>query len=408
MQEKQKYHISFLMILLYIWTFVEMFCVIPGTSETFGNTLGTIIPFLTISLNAKFFIMILISGIIMITIIIRNRGTISYDKMVVFMAIRIVLGIIQICLFSYTESDTMSMGNYLIWVVELFIYVSLLQCDTDSLRTQLIVFTKTISIVVSIQVYLQGIFRVLPSVSYSSVYYKACMIVPAGTSNFLSVLILPSLVAVMLKDKRGLIDNLFIIITGGAVFLTKSRFAIGILLAAFIYWVFFVNPSSKNNRVKKCLVILASLGVMFYVIYSSKEEILSVLYGYSDFVKTGGFLNKITSGRIGSFGEYFEKIITHPLIGNGPNYASSRAHNILIDSLYQYGLIGTILLTISFIELFRFSKRNVGKRDFFKIIVIVMLIHSLGEISFFTSVIADILFFSCLAVFSNEARVINQ
>lgn len=390
--------------IIYIWTFVEMFCVIPTTSEKFKNTIGTIIPYVSVPLNIKYLIMIIMSIILFLLAIIYRNGKVIWDKIIVFMVLRIALAVFQIFFFTVIKGESVSTGNYLIWIVEFLLYFSVLQYNEKEIRTQLEIYAKFISLVIAVQVYIQGMFRILPSVSYSSTYYKACMIIPVGESNFLSVLIIPGLVAMLFQEKKKIRDNFFILICSGAIVLTKSRYAILILLVSFIYWTFMVTENTKRSNLKKWLVVLIACGIAIVVLLDNRTEIISILYGYSDFVTTGGFLNKITSGRVGAFGGYFDKIIQHPLMGNGPNYLDSRAHNIVIDLLYQTGILFTVLFFDFFVETFRKARRELAKYDFFKIVILIMLIHSFGEISFFTSVIADILFFSCLAYFSNESR----
>lgn len=398
MQDKK---IVFPILAIYIWIFLELFCVIPETIKSFSETIGTIIPYISISLNLKSLIMLVIVVSIFIYAAWYKKGHMSFDKMAFFLMLRCLLGFIQIPLLVISKYEA-NVGNYLLPFVECLFYFAIIQFNNEYFQKNMIVIVKIISLVVSIQVYFQAIFCVLPVISYSNVYYKACMIIPVGSSNLLSVLIIPGLVATFLQVRRRVYDNLFLIIATGAIVLTKSRFCLAILVIVFIYWVFRVNTRSRNSVFIKFVAIVLAIIVVVLVTYSSLEELTAVALGYSDYVTSGGILNKLSSGRIGGFTYYFERISNHLLIGNGPNYIDSRAHNIVIDMLYQTGLIGVVIFASALMELYRRANRECKKFDFFKVVVTIMLIHSMGEISFFTSEIADIIFLGSLAVFRNR------
>lgn len=392
---------TFPILIIYIWTFLEMFCVIPETMKNFDNTLGTIIPYFTITLKLKYFIKIFLVIVIICYILLTKKCKIKIDKMVLFLLLRILLSIVQIPLLRLTNYPA-SLTNYLLPLIELLLYVAILQIDDMKFCMQMITYANFLALLVAVQVYLQAIFRVLPIVSFSNVYYKACMIIPVGGSNFLSVLMLPALTALLFKKNRSCTENAFIITLIGSIILTKSRYAIFLLFIIFLYYLFCVNNNNRYSIFYKLIMIILVGIVITYVINNKFDNLVSVLHGYSDYVSSGGVLNKISSGRLGSFQYYFQRILNHLILGNGPNYLDSRAHNLIIDILYQNGLPGLLLFIIILIEIHNNIKFKNLKYNYFRIIVIVMLIQSMGEISFFTAEIADILFFCSLAILNNS------
>ena len=188
----------------------------------------------------------------------------------------------------------------------------------------------------------------------------------------------------------------FILVCAAAVVLTKSRFAMGIMVIAYI----LVNINNKNGRIAALLFIFTLITLAYFMI-AHWEMASVVLYGFSDEVG-GSTADNLSSGRVSGMSSFIDGFLNNPIFGKGPNYKESRAHNIIIDLLFQQGLLGLSLFCYSIKSLMRYHKYL--KRDttylFFYIIVITSLVQALGEITFFTDIICDMIFLPSLAVLS--------
>lgn len=366
--------------------------------DTFDDVeqLSIVVPMVTFPSYLFLPVTILLICFCFFTTLVSKKFILTVDKLCYFFLIRLFFAVIQITTLTVL-GEIVYFGNYLLYVLELFFYLSCMSTFTRRIEEPFLKVLKLFTLLVAIETIIQSIIGVMPRCEYISTWYKSNMVIPIGASNTLSAIILPFLVAELFNKEKTKYAIIYVIIATIAIVLTKSRFAMGILFVAY----FMKLLRSKNKVVLIFFLGLSLLGLV-YIIGEYGELIKTVAIGFSDEVTTGGTLNKLSSGRLGDYAIYFSKIFDYPLFGYGPNYERSRAHNIIIDVLYQNGIIGLLMFFVPLLLLIRKPKYNLqdSTYNYLRIVVIVFLIQSLGEISFFTDIVCDFLFLSCVALLS--------
>lgn len=329
-----------------------------------------------------------------------NKVNILEDRMMVFMLCRLLIGILQIGILS-TIGVSIKYGNYYLYLLELLLYAACLKTFTDwnNTRSYLLVI-KFFVFIVAVETIVQSVLVVMPQVPYVSLWYKANMNIPIGSSNSLSALLLPVTVAEMFRnDKKRWYGHLLLVLAIIAIILTKSRFAMFILFLVFCK-SYIIN---KKNALAILFGILVLIAFLYFMIRHF-EEFMIVMAGYSDEISSGGTMNKLSSGRLADVTSYFDVILNHPIIGFGPNYVKSRAHNIIVDLIYQNGIVGLVLFLSAVTFLIkRFKKIKPislasSQLYYVKMVFLTFLVQSLGEISFFTDFYCDLMFLPCVAI----------
>lgn len=403
MQYRRNGKEQIIIIAFYVLVLLDIFTFSEARIEGYSNVLPIVVPYVTVSNAISLPVWLAIVVILFVIGIMNSRGKITGDLFGAFFIIRILLGLIQIAWLIFSgQGETIRWGNYYLYIIELFMYFCSLCLFSYQNVDKYIKMIKTITLIIAIETIWQCIIGILPQVSYTSTWYKACMNIPVGSSNTLGAMISPCLIAMLFENKKIDIKRIsFLCILATAVFLTKSRFSMAVCLVGFIFYLFSgfrsMTPNQKRIRV---FGILITAVLSIYFIITHFVEIGIVLYGFSDYVTEGGVLNRLSSGRVSIIGRYLEYILSHPIVGNGPNYDFSRTHNIILDLLYQSGIIGFSIFSFAVVRLMRKTKaikEEYTQIKFMHFYILFSLIGSLGEISFFTGRVSDILFIPALA-----------
>jgi hypothetical protein len=125
-----------------------------------------------------------------------------------------------------------------------------------------------------------------------------------------------------------------------------------ILITAILYATWFILSFIKSNNKKQFAIYLAVLSIgMLLSIIILQNHIRAMFidrFVNSDYSST---LDNLTTGRVGIWSKYFNRWIKSPLtilFGNG--YTASKIdtnqyeHSIYLAFLYQFGIIGTIIV----------------------------------------------------------------
>lgn len=359
-----------------------------------NGLLPMLIPHITIASNLLLYAIFGFSFLIFLLGIFKRKQKDSFST---FLWLRLILfAPIQFIIYMII-GDPISLGNYFIYLMEAILYVGCISCldsnNLDGLKTVL----RIVVAIIAVETIYQAVFGVLPEVQYVNPWYKSNLVIPAGATNTLSAIILPVLVAEYfspMPNKR--LSLLFIIICALAVILTKSRFAMGIMILAYI----IVNRNNKAGKLAVAFFVLTLLALAYFLI-TNWDMVSVVLYGFSDEVG-GSTADNLSSGRVSGMSTFIDGFLDNPIFGNGPNYKESRAHNIIIDVLFQLGILGLFLFCYSIKTILRYHKKLISENNyqFFYAIVITSLVQSLGEITFFTDLICDMIFLPSLAALS--------
>ena len=208
------------------------------------------------------------------------------------------------------------------------------------------------------------------------------------------------------------------------------------MLAAIINLYFFFEKKSKENFAIFILnivtlllsgsrtalaAVVAGILVLFYF-YLKKKYFIGCICLFIGYI-TGVYFGRVPFLRLDSLGEYFKlrkdiiKIAlrifkkTNLLYGHGnfyyykyTNYVYPHSHNVLVESLLSYGLLGTAALSGVFLKyLYEVMKGN--KRNTLKVALLIgTVVHNSADFTIFW--IQTVLLF-ILAFSYNEDRRVN-
>lgn len=377
--------------------FITVFTSSSNFSSEELNQIAIRVFYFNIPINKDFIIEVIIL-IIAICIIIYKKFKIKVDIISSLLFIRLIFSIIPLL---YKEAPSF-IGNFMIQIIDLMSY--LIAINYLGSQEKFLKIFRISAFIIAIQVIFTAIFN-MSIVPYKSMSYKSFMLIPFGGSNFIGTIILPILSAeiISLNYKKNKIENsIYILVLTIGILLTKSRTCM-ILLSA-VYIVAFAKFFSKDGKYNKLIAILITITLIIIgFIFINDSLILylkNIFSGFSSIVESGGFLNRITSGRIDLYKEYIGKFIHSPVWGNGCIYdlGISRSHNLIIDILYQSGIVG-ILFLIMIVYYYKIKtkkyKDDINIR-YMKIVLFIFFINSMSEISILNSVIIDYIVFSIL------------
>ena len=208
------------------------------------------------------------------------------------------------------------------------------------------------------------------------------------------------------------------------------------MLAAIINLYFFFEKKSKENFAIFILnivtlllsgsrtalaAVVAGILVLFYF-YLKKKYFIGCICLFIGYI-TGVYFGRVPFLRLDSLGEYFKlrkdiikiafRILkkTNLLYGHGnfyyykyTNYVYPHSHNVLVESLLSYGLLGTAALSGVFLKyLYEVMKGN--KRNTLKVALLIgTVVHNSADFTIFW--IQTVLLF-ILAFSYNEDRRVN-
>lgn len=141
-----------------------------------------------------------------------------------------------------------------------------------------------------------------------------------------------------------------------ALILTGSRWAIPTVIVGVVVMVFFLKPK-----------LAWGLGVFF-------AALLALLVLRPDLLPRFSTLAYGFADRIGIWQVGWQLFLTSPMVGRGPlsyinfyylfvDVGKMHSHQLIIDSLANYGIVGVMLLIASFSQYFRSLWRHIFRKD---------------------------------------------
>lgn len=174
-----------------------------------------------------------------------------------------------------------------------------------------------------------------------------------------------ALTSYLAVKKAKLIDIIFLVLllVFGIYSLSKS-FVFGLLVSIIIIFAYLLkhNPS----RWVKLFALSFVIGVI--ALQFIDTEYIELLINRV-FISDGEDINSYSTGRFGIFKiyfDYFSENIRVLILGNGLFNPLERAtHNFFIETVYSFGLIGTFLITATYLNLSKAGLRmaNANKRS---------------------------------------------
>jgi O-antigen ligase len=267
-------------------------------------------------------------------------------------------GPLIICMMLYTAGGIASipmakeMGDAIMYIavsgflaITSIFYAAILADDPN--RFRIIQSGYTISAVFVAMIGIAGYFHLFPGAEYFTLYDRA-----RGTFQdpnvFGPFLVLPTVILIQ-KLLRGpvfrnvhLLVPLAILLLG--IFLSFSRGAWGVLLAAVLLVYFLALVTEQNSGRRARLVLLGFAGVL--AVFALLAAALSIDTVSDMFAQRARLVQEYDGARLGRFARYslgFQMVMEHPL-GLGAlefnKYFPEDEHNVYLKGFTTYGWLG--------------------------------------------------------------------
>lgn len=191
--------------------------------------------------------------------------------------------------------------------------------------------------------------------------------------------------------RRAILAILFLLLLYcGLLSVSKSFFLIAVSM--FLLW--FVEIVFARGKVSNKVTMIAAFAILFVFVLSSTLFTDLLDHAIDRIIISGGNLSDLTTGRVDlwkSYMSYFEEEPLVMIFGRGctSKLVQNRAsHNILIQIIYQFGLLGAVIITSWICLYMRMIMKSVNVR---KIELIPTLIIAIGSVGAWMAL--DVFFF---------------
>lgn len=360
-----------------IYLYLILLVILFGFDRTLADNNTVYSNVCVFNINVNITMTLFIISIIVIALILLTLRKIKIDKSACLLLLRVPLYFIPLL---YITGDFKIGVAYSI-IQCFFSYFIGLQNDNNIFKRivySLFVFT----IILGLQVFVTMIHY---NIGFFSDSLKWYMIVPAGRSNYISCLILPSFYLVdiyLLINKRNGISFVYSIFIFFSVLGTGSK--LGIILY-FMFEVFKILTLIKKNYRKNSYVTLAAILIFVCFVLIFNQQIVHYISGILD--KFRG--KNVFYAREQVYIEGFKLFSKYPIFGRSAFYYyiydASKAHNFILESLIQTGIVGTVIYLIVIFFLIRkiFGIKNDTLKKCLLVFFIGYLFQGLAEPNLF-------------------------
>ena len=354
----------------------EFFMAVAYFSLAIVSSYDSFLTFDTSFPSSIIFIVLLLTGIVCAGLI----GNISFNlhPIVFLLLLRCLLYLINAILLNIDKEKKLE---------QLFITLSSILIFEISYSKELSIknILKPFLLMTDIQIFYSFI-----SSNFS--FSKTVIVAGIGDSNYIATFILLC-VSYMLFSRTNLVENLLIIISIVALLLTQS-FAcyLALIFMLFIWITKKINLKSLSSVIKA--IVCAIIAIGFVILFLSSKygvPIVSKVKSKLDFLLEGN-INAFSSSRIELYKYSISNIKRNIIFGTIDNfsidkletyrYAHARTHNFILESLLQYGIVGSLLNLIILYYIFKSFK--IRETFACKMAFIAVLIHGFFEPNFFT------------------------
>ena len=210
---------------------------------------------------------------------------------------------------------------------------------------------------------------------------KRYMVLPMGKHNYLTCILIPLYLLLSncyIKSKKYVF--LYTIIIGLAIIVTSSRWGLIVfLLFTFINNLNIIKELFNKKELNTKLLIIVTIILLLILFLTPLKEILNnIISRYS---------SSIFSSRLIIFKQSFELFLQHPLFGRTAYsyqvYDANDAHNFILESLIQTGIVGTIIfLYCLFLVIKKYCKiSNNNIRKGYLLFISSYLFQGLAEVN---------------------------
>ncbi len=281
--------------------------------------------------------------------------------------LRAEFGPLIICLMLYISGGIASIpmakefGDAVMYIsvsgflaVTAIFYAAIIADDPD--RFRVIQSGYTISAVMVATIGVAGYFHLFPGADYFTLYDRA-----RGTFQdpnvFGPFLVLPTVLLIQKLLRDSVLKNLALLLPLAilllGIFLSFSRGAWGVLVAAVLLIYFLALVTEQNSRRRGRLVLLGIAGVLACAALIAAA--LSIDTVSDMFAQRARLVQDYDGARLGRFARYslgFQLVMEYPL-GLGPlefnKYFPEDEHNVYLKGFTTYGWLGgTVYITMAF------------------------------------------------------------
>lgn len=372
---------------------IGLLFVTPNTLDRLDSYQKIFVPYIKSNLGYYFIFLLVI--VLFIGLLIKRNCKTWIDQFGIIMFFRMIWIIVATIINSSSIS-----GNIVLPILEFLIYITFFMLDLR--KKTLLKILKLFTLLIALETIYSGLL-VIREVGYLNLAYKSMLNLPIGSSNALGIYLVAGALLYILSDEKYKNRLLGITIMILAIFFTKSRSAILILVTTLVFYNY--SKYKKHLSLKININILFLILIIISISLMFSQQILEFFLGYSDLVTSGGFFNKISSGRMGVISTYSKLIENNPFLGYGVYYDYSlihtRPHNIIINILYQLGIpMGLFFIFYLINKIRKIWKENPD--NILTYLIISIFLSAFFEIGLLDSQLPDIIFFGLLGFMSKN------
>ena len=219
---------------------------------------------------------------------------------------------------------------------------------------------------------------------------KTFIVAGIGDSNYIATFLLFS-IAYYLFSKTSVIQKITLLLSVPALLLTQSFACYLALFVVGVVWVIkTVNwHSTKSVAIFVACCMVTALSCICFTNTKFGYPIVEKIKDKLTFLASGDMRN-FSSSRVELYRFSIDNIKRHILFGSIKNenlmisslFQNFRTHNLVLESLLLYGIVGSLLNIVIFYYAIKSFKRN--KNMAYIMVFIAVIVHGFFEPNFFT------------------------
>lgn len=306
------------------------------------------------------------------SLIFSNSYMVRFDKVTKLLSIRIVLFVLSniIILTFGLVNTTFQSGILLAYIVCLIFYYLGSSIDCKHFLSNLCFLSICIITAQLIQTFVGRQFGFSDTNNM-----KWWMVIPIGQTNTVGCYVFGMLVYYWCSSDKKIVKCISLFLSITAILLTYSRSGLIMLLVFILYLIISDLRHSKHNKaIKVVLYFLIVLCVLMIFVTNFVD-----VFGRFTF-------NSMSATRLKVYSEGFRLFLNNIVTGVGAYqfhiYDAYKAHNWILESFIESGLVGGVLYVYTMYKVYKSIKlRNINMLPFF----LFYLIHGLVEPNLFST-----------------------
>lgn len=330
------------------------------------------------AINGNKHILAAILLVVVFGLICVNKKNIKVDIVAKLLIIRFVLYLIP-CLF-VNESSELQIGFIMAVLCSVMAYIVGRENDCSDEFIALVM--GAFAIIIALQIFITALIR---GVGINSSNLKWWMVIPIGQTNTIGTYFLPMFILVdgLQNTKSGIYRTIFIaieVLLVASVFFMGSRSTLILLIAYLAVRYLILSRISRAVAIK----LLIALPIVLVAVIIFSQDIGAIFKFISQFN-----LNSLMYTRIRVYQESWDIFCKHIILGRGAYayeaYDAVMAHNFILESLVENGIIGTVPFLVALILSLKELKSVKRFQNAYFYVVVFILIKSSIEPTFYSA-----------------------